>query len=174
MFLGNHGGNRTRRDYHGSASRVLYGTSKMKGVLDFHTETGTEGGYWAFQDERFIKQNQPFGYCDKCGIYFKYAEDHPEDLSEKQKSCIHEEYVGEMWDYKGLHILRDGDHLKIFSKDKPEEIVWEGIIRLYVYPPFTQNVFGLWIHSDQGGEYREKWAERFFENYPAELKIKGK
>ena len=28
----------------------------MKGVLTFHTETGTEGGFWAFQDERFIKQ----------------------------------------------------------------------------------------------------------------------
>lgn len=26
----------------------------MKGVLYFHSETGTEGGYWAFQDERFI------------------------------------------------------------------------------------------------------------------------
>lgn len=25
-----------------------------QGVLDFHSETGTEGGYWAFMDQRFI------------------------------------------------------------------------------------------------------------------------
>ena len=145
----------------------------MKGVLTFHTETGTEGGYWAFQDERFIKQNQPFGYCKKCGISLKYTEEHPDKLSEKQKSCEHEEYVGEMWDYKGLHILHNGDHLKIYSKDKPEEIVWEGTINLKEYDPFVEDVFGFWMHSDQIGEKREEWAERFFRDYPAELEIGG-
>lgn len=28
---------------------------EYSGVLHFHSETGTEGGYWAFQDEQFIK-----------------------------------------------------------------------------------------------------------------------
>ena len=32
--------------------QVLYG------VCHFHSETGTEGGYWAFQDEKFIFQDE--------------------------------------------------------------------------------------------------------------------
>lgn len=31
----------------------------INGVLHFHSETGTEGGYWAFQDERFITYVAP-------------------------------------------------------------------------------------------------------------------
>lgn len=27
-----------------------------EGVLHFHAETGTEGGFWAFQDQRFISK----------------------------------------------------------------------------------------------------------------------
>src|SRR5579862_9152972 len=33
----------------------------LRGVLHFYSETGTEGGYWAFQDERFIRKD-PTGY----------------------------------------------------------------------------------------------------------------
>lgn len=29
--------------------------AEYKGVLTFYSETGTEGGYWAFQDEKFIE-----------------------------------------------------------------------------------------------------------------------
>jgi len=29
----------------------------LEGVLFFHSETGTEGGYWAFQDSRHIQEN---------------------------------------------------------------------------------------------------------------------
>lgn len=31
----------------------------LKGILIFHSETGTEGGYWAFQDESFISKKTP-------------------------------------------------------------------------------------------------------------------
>lgn len=31
----------------------------LKGVLSFHSETGTEGGYWAFQDRDFISKISP-------------------------------------------------------------------------------------------------------------------
>ncbi len=31
----------------------------LKGVLFLHSETGTEGGYWAFQDQRFINKITP-------------------------------------------------------------------------------------------------------------------
>jgi len=144
----------------------------MKGVLTFHSETGTEGGYWAFQDEKYIKQNHHFGYCKKCGIYFGYMKSHPDNLSVKQSICEHEEYVGESWDYAGLHILRNGDNLKIFSKENPKEIIWEGEINLKEFDLFTEDALGFWIHADQVGEEREKWARWFLKNYPAELERK--
>ena len=31
----------------------------LKGRLTFYSETGTEGGYWAFQDENYISLNSP-------------------------------------------------------------------------------------------------------------------
>lgn len=39
----------------------------LKGVLHFHSETGTEGGYWAFQDERFIHY-KPLGLGAQPGV----------------------------------------------------------------------------------------------------------
>lgn len=32
------------------------GLLSYKGFLEFYTETGTEGAYWAFQNERFINE----------------------------------------------------------------------------------------------------------------------
>ena len=55
----------------------------LKGVCFFHFETGTEGGYWAFQDNQFIIKNVSQPYCQKCGKYLdpsKY-----ENLAELQK-----------------------------------------------------------------------------------------
>lgn len=103
----------------------------LKGVCEFYSETGTEGGYWAFHDNAYIT---PRG-----------------------------------WSYDGLHILKDGDGLTIFSHDDPTKIVWQGIISLRKYPPFTESVFGLWIHADQDGVDRETWATYFLKEYPAEL-----
>ncbi len=104
----------------------------IKGKLDFYTETGTEGGYWAFQDEKFITPNEniPGGYS---------------------------------WSYDGLHILQNGDFLKIINPDG--SIYWEGTIKLKKHSPFTENAFGFWIHSDQKGISREKWALPFFKGY---------
>ncbi|OGL73682.1 hypothetical protein A3C96_01370 [Candidatus Uhrbacteria bacterium RIFCSPHIGHO2_02_FULL_60_10] len=33
--------------------------NELVGVCYFHSETGTEGGYWAFQDSRFISPPAP-------------------------------------------------------------------------------------------------------------------
>ena len=38
-----------------------------KGVLVFHSETGTEGGYWAFQDEKFMGIENNDRLCTRCG-----------------------------------------------------------------------------------------------------------
>lgn len=76
-----------------------------------------------------------------------------------------EQYGG----YDGLRFLEDGDRLKVFDKEHPERIVWEGVVSLRPYPVFTEEVFGLWIRDDQEGVEREFWARLFFEGYPAEL-----
>ena len=112
----------------------------IKGVLYFYSETGTEGGYWAFQDEEFIFPPKP-GFSDV------------------------------QWSYDGMHILKNGDYLKVFSKTNSRKIVWEGIINLIELPLFKESVFNLWIHSDQTGIERERWARWFTEEYPAELII---
>jgi len=38
----------------------------LRGVLHLWSETGTEGGHWAFQDARFIKPNTSNFHCIKC------------------------------------------------------------------------------------------------------------
>ena len=103
----------------------------LRGILHLFSETGTEGGYWAFQDDRFI------------------TADH--------------------WSYDGLHILVDGDELRIFSKEDPREVVWSGKISLQQFPLFTENAYGFWIHADQVGIDRPTWSRWFFEQNPAEL-----
>lgn len=49
------------------------------GVLTFHSETGTEGGAWAFQDEKFMGLDAPPQFrCVRCGrVWDKDAEPNP-------------------------------------------------------------------------------------------------
>lgn len=107
------------------------GDRMLRGVCYLYSETGTEGGYWAFQDNRYIT---------------------PRD-----------------WPYEGLHILENGDQLTIYSLDNPTQIVWSGTISLRQHLLFSERVFGFWIHADQEGIEREKWATYFLKEYPAEL-----
>lgn len=111
---------------------------ELEGVLHFWSETGTEGGYWAFQDKNFI---------------FPPTEKWPH----------------ERWSYEGLHVLEDGDILTIFSKEDATKIVSTGAIKLRNYEVFTESAFGMWVHCDQEGVEREKWAHWFMEGYPAKL-----
>lgn len=107
-----------------------------EGVLELFWETGTEGGYWALQDERFISNRG----------------------TEK-----------ESYSFEGLRILRDGDVLTIFSREDKAKVVWEGVISLQQRSSFEENVNGFRIHANQKGIEREKWAEWFFDKYPAKL-----
>lgn len=110
----------------------------LRGQCCFHSETGTESGYWAFQDEKFIKNS---------GAGFPL----------------------EQWSYEGLHILENGDLLTIFMPDDPAQIVWEGEIDLEEFSVFTKSAYGLWIHSDQKGVNRNRWAMWFFKQNHAKL-----
>ena len=108
----------------------------FQGVCLFFSETGTEGGYWAFQDSRYIS--------------------------------------GDQFDYKGLHLLEDGDHLTIYAKESSKKVVWSGKISLKQHPNFTQSVFRWWIHAEQEGIDREVWAKYFFDYHPAKLQKRRK
>lgn len=156
----------------------------LKGVCCFHSETGTEGGYWAFQDGQFITKNVPRPYCKKCGKYLDSQQyenlkvtkvlpvteeviegKEPPECPEGQ----HEREVGDSWSYEGMHILENGDQLTIFSLDNPTHVVWSGTISLRQHPLFTEAAFGPWIHANQEGIDREVWATYFLKEYPAEL-----
>ena len=173
----------------------------LSGFLRFYSETGTEGGYWAFQDRRFIKENTTKFYCKKCYKYWdkdKYPDAPPpigsrpvqvelavplnevplESIKNKTfkapPMCQTNEHdfqlIGETSEsFDGHHILKNNDWLSIYSKDNPAIMVWSGIIRLKKYPPFTENILGLWVHSDQIGVEEETWAKWFLEEYPATL-----
>lgn len=162
----------------------------LKGVCCFHSETGTEGGFWAFQDERFINFTNHHAFvCAKCHRYWDKSRNENEpvpisaDDAEKndelkkwrEKQCApgtHEwqlAFPNGQWSYEGMHILKDGDSLKIFSKTNPQEIAWQGIISLIHFRPFKEDAFGYWIHADQIGVERETWATYFLEEWPAEL-----
>lgn len=155
----------------------------LSGVLTFHSETGTEGGYWAFQDEKFITKNTSRFSCKKCGLYWDKTRETEQDVLKKAerfggspdlKFCdasAHEFVLAcsENWSYEGLHILKDGDELTIFSKDC-SSVVWSGKIELTTFSLFTEHVSGLWIHADQKDVPRHIWGMWFFEEYPAFLR----
>ncbi len=166
----------------------------LEGILFLHSETGTEGGYWAFQDSRYIQKNVPRGYCKNCGIYMKEQSGAlrvqrvtvlDEEVIRELKSTgkikekpncandAHEEEVGESWSYEGLNILENGDHLTIYHPDDNRE-VWSGVINLKQHELFSEDASGMWIHADQIGIARDVWAEYFFKNYPAKLKLANK
>ncbi len=154
----------------------------LEGVLTFFSETGTEGGYWAFQDSRYILPNITRYTCKKCYLcwdkeinpsappVFEQLPDDDFDFPEFCPPDAHQfELVSkETWSYEGLHLLEDGDHLTIYRPGSKAE-VWSGVIALKQHPLFTEDAQGMWIHADQKGIDRETWAEYFFKGYAAKL-----
>jgi len=163
-------------------------TVTLTGFCDFHSEASTEGGYWAFQDEHFIVKNIGRRYCRKCGLWLSSQDDlrdnaRPQPMGEKlievkelfgNPLCPnhqHEEMIGDAWSYEGLHVLKDGDQLTIHAPDDPDEVIWSGTIKLIEHRTFTEKVFGMWIHADQEGIERQRWAQWFFTRQAASLII---
>lgn len=159
----------------------------MRGVLHFHSETGTEGGYWAFQDERHISQNTTRFSCTRCGAYWDKnttPDGPPVDAMPKERRvkggygsgsyCEPGTHTFDLvskedWSYAGLHVLSDGDQLTIFDKADPTKVVWSGKIQLKQHGLFTEHASGMWIHADQVGIKRDVWAKWFFGGNPATL-----
>jgi hypothetical protein len=157
----------------------------VDGVLHFHDETGTRGGYWAVQDKRFISPNTTRFVCRKCGVYWdkELQPQGPSDTSrmytfplppKEPDACPPGQHDFELasketWSYDGLHILADGDRLTIYDTSHPEMVIWSGTVRLRPYPRYTEKALGCWIHADQEGVQREVWARWFFDGNPAKL-----
>ena len=82
--------------------------------------------------------------------------------------------------YKSLHVLKNGDYLKVYNEQ--QQVYWEGEIQLEYkrnYRPYPQNpkygqqeIFGYWIHGLQENIQPEFWAKMFFNEMTAELKEK--
>lgn len=79
--------------------------------------------------------------------------------------------------YESLHILKNGDYLKVFNENNT--IHWEGEVKLEYkrnYQPFPRNpqygqqaVLGYWIHGLQETLEPEFWGKMFFNQMNAEL-----
>ena len=126
-------------------------TAEFRGRTEFHSETGTEGGYWAVQRGGTVHSRDDLvdGKCpwDESGCPVV-------------RGWWHEHAT-----YEGLHILRSGDHLTVYDGDG-ETLRWSGEISLIRHPLFTESAGGLWIHADQAGVNRDEWAGLFFEELP--------
>lgn len=74
------------------------------------------------------------------------------------------------WEMDGLHILKNGDELTIFSPDDIKKIVWSGTIELIKDErrlPRKDKIVGSWYY--QKGVKRDVWPIWFDKEYPAEL-----
>ncbi len=119
----------------------------MRGVIFIHAETGTEGGWLAFQDAKHIGTRTE-QRCRKCAAWWHGDENEPDGDRRigdfVMRSCKRGEHdVGPVelpsWDYAGLYVLQDGDFLTIYDKDALGAVLWTGEIAL-VHPPLSDGM----------------------------------
>ena len=96
------------------------------------------------------------------GSYFIFQDiEHIDNLSKENES----------WSWSGTHILKHGDKLKVFDKENPEKLLWEGSIDFKWY----QNYRKGYHYSDRKlralpkGVEEKDWVKWTTEDYPAEL-----
>ncbi|OGN01524.1 MAG: hypothetical protein A3B91_00105 [Candidatus Yanofskybacteria bacterium RIFCSPHIGHO2_02_FULL_41_29] len=166
---------------------------ELDGILHFFCEAGFGGGYWAFQDRKFIEPNTSYLICNKCYLYWNRTKnsecptanisnirniplDKAVDLNfQLPPECETSQHnfrpiADECWSYDGLHILENGDILTVNSKDDPNTIIWKGTIKLSGLAPGCAHVNGvLKVFSFQEDTDKNTWLKWFFEEYPAKL-----
>ena len=79
----------------------------------------------------------------------------------------HEEYIGESWDYEGLHIIQNGDKLTIYNPDNKKK-VWSGVIKFKQDGVF-KHIYERQSYAYQKGIEKNVWANYFYKKYPAKL-----
>lgn len=230
----------------------------IKGKLMFHSETGTEGGWWGIQDETTIRKvpprwglfadhdvwdqedperhgrttaawhqdgralGDPMNYdqdyyasslfrgqdagdrdadqrlMERWGFTFEYIEDKPgyvkggtprsprpygvgqsditvvlvqwDDGAEEYRAS--DTLLGLMYDYEGLHLLKNGDRLKVYFPNG--EVYFDGEIQLRKVGLFTEDAGGMWLNQGpQEGFTNLEWAVPFLQEWDGELVRNG-
>lgn len=143
-------------------------TETMTGILEFFSETGTEGGWYQFMDtspEFAHNYEQPCWDADEssCPTRTIYGAENGPEYAGKRASDWH-------WKYEGLRSLNNGDRLKIWSKDKTE-VVWEGEVDLRSVDSWGPDggTLGLRVHQKSANVDEEQWLRWFAAGLPAEL-----
>lgn len=80
----------------------------LNGVLEFYSETGTEGGYWAFQDERFISKVAPEFGVFGGSIVFDAKQPGRKGRSQVGTHVLH----GDKWDPLPDPLEEEEDYVK--------------------------------------------------------------
>lgn len=131
---------------------------------DKHTAVAPDGTRYISGGTPKTEPRRPYGVGK--GELTRHMVHWDDGVEEKRLS---DSLLIERWSYEGLKILVDGDHLTIFDPEDLESVVWDGDIHFKQHPLFTEHASGMWIHADQIGIDREKWAQFFFQGYPAVL-----
>ena len=144
----------------------------LDGVLGIWEESGFDENYLVFQDNSYIHRDVPTGVCGLCRIILKKEDgsllsaseleqlvnllkaNHPD--SSYCKAGEHVEEIEDIYDYRGKHVLKEGDYLAIYDPATGKEL-------------FSDN-----LHFDKKGDIivnidMAVWTEYFQKEYPARL-----
>jgi hypothetical protein len=163
----------------------------MRGSLVAYCETGSEGTWWAFMDERFSHIPDSSRRCRKCGTYppkkgasvLVATRSVPlsdldenltmpptcEELAPPEAHEFELAYPDGRASYDGLHLLESGDALTIFDPQERSRVVWQGVVDLSSNTTYEDEIAGLWIHNRQAGVDGETWLSWFEAGFPATL-----
>lgn len=142
----------------------------ITGKLNFHSETGTEGGYYTLQKaedityavskwgifnhtkvydpEDILRRGKVMSSYNKDGTAFKSSG--PGDISmldilwddqEQDMARPSNTVLVEQWGYEGLVHLKNGDTLTIFEKGIGSVALWSGIVELVEQDPYAEGSF---------------------------------
>lgn len=121
--------------------------ASYSGVLHFYSETGTEGGYWAFQDQSYMYLPPPDDkWCSRCGalwsaecpepapVFTYWREAHAHDG--KRRSAGYYSYDGPHLDMSdgpgpGLDTILNMRHNANAAKCLAEGHLWQGPEQCY-------------------------------------------
>jgi hypothetical protein len=136
------------------------------GRLLFHSETGTEGGWYAFQSHA---PGHAHSYDQPCFYVAASADSCPTLMTDEHGKRLTDWH----YSYDGLMRLRNGDRLVVKGQDG-SSVVWEGEVQLEGLPLFSHGVGPYWVNQIPAGISKDSpeeitWASMFFDGMPAEL-----
>jgi hypothetical protein len=113
---------------------------EMKGVCFLHSETGTEGGLWAMQEDGFADK---YGYWSYEGLRY---------LEEGDDFAVFAKHRNVLWH----GIIHGGSK----TGRIPRQVIRNG--KLVNHRAWKQQVVGgMWVHRVQKGMGPEAWGELF-------------